>query len=141
MEFAYLQRNDDPKHGSSLVIDKTTNETAILRARTLIAILSEKQLLTSIPIVDDWIVYFPTFSKTFMEKISIGTQPPNVVAIIPVLPYKQIWEQPGIFAIRSSLEVQTLFNGTFLSFSKKWMQDNPDKVEQIYHNLDHLAKA
>lgn len=141
MQFAYLKRETGPEYGDSLVPITTLEplRIALLKARTFISFLNDNQLLMMD--TDDnsnWALYYP---KSMQHTMGVGALPQvenldnNIVAIVPSKIGMPVWHQPGIAMVRNTLEIQTLFLESFLDSSRKWLEKNPDKFDELQQHM------
>lgn len=137
MEFVYLQRVQS-EHGERLLPSTVNDEIALLKARTLLYVLAEKQLLDR-SITGNVAAYTPKQNLAIKSIVIPGLNfVENVEAVIPILPFKPIWEQPGVAYVLDGLENQTLFM-SYLMSSKRWLDSHPGLRDNIENKLLEVA--
>jgi len=138
MEFVYLKKTKT-EHGVRFLPKGDNDEIALLKARTLLYILAEKRLLDK-EVVGNIVFYTPS-NKTAVKSLALpglNTSDPEIEAVIPILPFKRVWEQPGIAYVLGGLENETLFLN-YLMQSKRWLDHNPISLNEIETKLMEVA--
>lgn len=138
MEFVYLQRVKT-EHGERLLPQNVNDEIALLKARTLLYILAEKQQL-DMASFGNLTVYTPK-QNLAIKSIIPGLNTPETSSfdcVLPILPFKQIWEQPGVAYVLGGIENQTLFT-SYLMSSKRWLDAHPGLQDNIETKLMEVA--
>jgi hypothetical protein len=136
MDIALLKRvtveigNDATIETFELIDNMKVNETAMLKARTLVAYLSSIDKLRLIE-VEDWIVGYP---ESGMKNISMKLDMPDfpgASAMIPVKFREKSWNQPGIIAVRNTVEDRKILFDSFLKSSLKWLDGKPQEKRML----------
>lgn len=138
MEFVYLKRIQT-EHGERLIPHAVNDEIALLKARTLLYILAENQVL-AMNVANEHVIYYPK-TKPAMSSLltpNMATSMDDLQAIIPVIPFKQVWDQPGMAYVFGGLENQTLFSNYLMS-SKRWLDNHPGSQASIESKIMEAA--
>lgn len=138
MEFVYLRRTQS-EHGERLIPVNVNDDVALMKARTLLYVLANSQKLEK-KTNDSYTLYYPVWN-TAIKTLTIPIKEPaqeDITVVIPVIPFKQIWEQPGIAYLFGSFEIQMLFT-TYLLSSKRWLDSHPSSLEEIETKILEVA--
>lgn len=131
MKFAHLVRFEKttqtqlvPQQGSSF------DATGLLKARTWLAYLTMEERLQPkrFAASADWVEYSAEDSAT---PILVDLIEPDVVAVIPYIPFLPYNEQPGLALVRNDVEVQMLFNSVYVRASISYLHRHPHIIQQI----------
>lgn len=140
MQIAYLKRSpiiiNDETVGEtfSLIEGNNANETATLKARTLLAYLWDSGEL---PVYthNDWCIYCTLLLdnehviKTIVPHIQ--NAPSEAVAIMPVKYMEDSDKQYGVIAIRKDENLQRIFVNSYLDSSRKWLQTHAAERKKL----------
>lgn len=138
MEFVYLRRVQSER-GERLLPTNVNDDIALMKARTLLYVLANNQKLEK-ETYETHTLYYPIWNpaiKTLTTPLRPSTYE-DIGAIIPVIPFKQVWEQPGTAYVFGDLENQALFT-TYLLSSKRWLDGHPGSQEEIETKILEVA--
>lgn len=131
MQIAYLKRsniqigNQVIGETLSLVEGNNANETAMLKARTLLTYLWDTNALPAYE-TGDWCMFFTPMIDNKAEIKTIESTllslSEDTVAIMPVRYMEDTHKQLGVIALRKGEDLQRIFVNSFLDSSRKWLQ-------------------
>ncbi len=144
MQIAYLKRssikvgNQTIGETFSLVEGSNANETAMLKARTLLAYLWDASALPAYE-AGDWCMFYTPMINNEAEIKTIESTLLNLsedtVAIMPVLYMEDTHKQLGVIAIRKGEELQRIFVNSFLDSSRKWLQTHKRELKELQEHF------
>lgn len=143
MMFERLRYSSQVGSQSTFTADSVTNEIGLIKAKTVLTFLYDRNLLHKTIVQDSarmpWVVY--SLEQNVSRVSELQFVGPTVDLLIAITMSPILTRQLGIAVLRDTLENRSAFANEFMQNTRNWLDRHPADVEELEQKFNQQTKA